>query len=122
MKEKKFDYRKYISQNKFDLGEVESKNFEAGTHVTIENKTILTEGVKYPSQEEAEAILDWTTQTNAIYFAGGGKVKKAFDKADAIRVNLWQEIFGENSPWEVIRKGNKSVVGWSDRKAAKMGL
>jgi hypothetical protein len=26
--EKKFDYRKYISQNRFVLGEVKSKNFE----------------------------------------------------------------------------------------------
>jgi len=27
MKEKKFDYRKYISQNTFSIGKVESKNF-----------------------------------------------------------------------------------------------
>jgi len=32
----KFDYKKYIAENKFDLGKVESKNFEGGTHVTID--------------------------------------------------------------------------------------
>ena len=28
MKEQKFDYRKYITENKFELGEVKSKNFQ----------------------------------------------------------------------------------------------
>lgn len=44
MANKKFDYRKYISQNTFTLGEVKAKNFENSKNVvTINKKVILKE-------------------------------------------------------------------------------
>jgi hypothetical protein len=39
MKEKKFDYRKYISQNTFEIGKVESKNFANSKNVVDKNET-----------------------------------------------------------------------------------
>jgi len=42
MKEKKFDYRKYIAENKFTLGDVKSKNFE---------NSVINEVSKYKGKE-----------------------------------------------------------------------
>jgi len=39
MKEKKFDYRKYISQNTFEIGKVESKNFINSKNVVDAKET-----------------------------------------------------------------------------------
>ena len=42
---KKFDYKKYIAENKFKVGDVKSKNFENSTNVTAVTDKVINEGV-----------------------------------------------------------------------------
>ena len=96
---------------------------EDGTLDLNTHKTVITEGVKYPSQEEAEAIVEWTNKTNSIYFGGSGaEIRKAFNKCEDIRLKQWNRIFSDESPWTVERKGSSLVVKWDKTKAERLGL
>jgi hypothetical protein len=90
--------------------------------MAIKLKDLLKEGVKYPTQDEAESLIAWTNATNSIYMGGAPSVRKAFQKAEDIRTKLWNTIFGDKSPWSVDRKGNKLIVKWDKYKADKLGI
>ncbi len=85
-------------------------------------KELLNEAVKYPSQDEAEAMAEWYNAINSIYWGGSTQVRKEFEKADKIRLKLHPKIFGDKSPWTLERKGNKVKVKWDKTKADKLGL
>lgn len=82
----------------------------------------LLKEAKYPSQYEAESLLDWSNATGGLSFGGAPEVKKAFDKAEKIRQDVWQKIFSDKSPWSVKASGKKAKVIWDPNKAKKLGL
>lgn len=138
-----FDITKYLQENKIELGSIKKA---VGTHVSkgvsdirktqydvritedgkldlYTHKEIITEGVKYPSQYDAEAMVElW----NALEKVGGGGIGKdvrdLINKIQNLRTNLHSTIFGEKSPWRVEFKGNKKKVVWDKDKAIKIGL
>ena len=83
---------------------------------------------KYPSQDDAQFMLDWLGALNSIGTGStSDKIRKAFNRADTIRIKLHQEIFGDKSPWSVARierKGtsDKKIVKWNTEKADKIGI
>lgn len=146
---KGFSIQDYLHENKIELGTIKKEvgstvykgghndlrkttydvkikdgKFQLDTHKTVltENGKLITEGSQYPSQEEAEALIEWTNAMNGVFVGGAPIVRKAFQQADDIRAKLFPQIFGDNSPWVVDRKGNKLVVKWDKNKAQKLGL
>ncbi len=141
---KQFDIGKYRKEYKIHLGSVEKEVGttvfkgghndlrktshkvqlnEEGKLVLNTHKTIITEGVKYPTQDEAEAIVDWTNKTNSIYFGGAGtEIRNAFNKCEKVRLQQWNRIFDDDSPWVAERKGSKLAVKWDKTKAERLGL
>lgn len=142
MEAKNFSIQDYMANNKIEMGSIKKEvgdttykgghndlrktsykvNIKDGKFQLDTHKTILTEAVSYPSQQEADALLDWTNALSSVSTGGSPIVRAAFNKAEDIRREAWEEIFGDKSPWEVQRKGNKSVSKWSDFKAKKLGL
>ena len=88
----------------------------------VEEVDKLNEAQKYPSQEDAEAMLEWYKAVNGVYFGGAREARKAFEKADDIRIKAHMEIFGNKSPWSIERKGRKAEVVWNNNKAEALGL
>lgn len=139
---KGFSIQDYLEKNKIELGSIKKEvgssvykgghndlrktsynvNIKDGKFQLDTHKTVLTEGVSYPSQDEAEALVDWTNHSNQVYLGGAGLVRKEFNKADEIRQKLWDKIFGDGSPWTVERKSNKLVVKWDKIKSEKLGI
>ena len=87
-------------------------------------KEVVEEAKKYPSQYEAEALANWTNAMNSISmdFGGAPMASKAYDKANKARLEVWDKIFGNNSPWKVVMKKNKLTVAWDNFKADQLGL
>ncbi len=56
----------------------------------------ITEEKKYPSQYDAEAIIELTTALEGVYLGGATEVRKLMNKIDSIRLKVWQNIFNEN--------------------------
>jgi hypothetical protein len=79
---------------------------------------------KYPSQYDAEFMLEWFEANNNIWTGCSNvKLRDAFKKADDIRRKLHDKIFGDKSPWTIERtRRGKRVVKWDDQKAKAMGL
>lgn len=143
-----FSIQDYLEKNKIELGTIKKEvgtsvfkghndlrktsydvnikdgKFQLDTHKTVltENGKLLNEGSSYPSQDEAESLVAWTNATNSVFLGGSPIVRKAFQKAEDIRTGVWNQIFGDNSPWIVERKGNKLVVKWDKNKSEKLGL
>ena len=88
----------------------------------IIKEELLKEGLTYPDQYEAEALVEWTNAVNSVYVGGAPLVREAFNKAEEIRIKMWDKIFGDKSPWTVKRKGKKLIVTWDNYKADKLGL
>ena len=91
----------------------------------IEEKEIIKEAVKYPSQDEAEALLKWSKALEPLgmSFGGAPMVNKSFNKAEKARKENWDKIFGNKSPWKiVIKSGGKRFVEWDKYKAEQLGL
>lgn len=143
-----FDIRKYLEDNKIELGSyetTESHNVAKGVSdirktqhevhivdgkfqldtlkkVIVESKQ-LNEGTQYPNQYAAEAMVEWMAAMNSLSLSGvDASVRDAVNKCENIRTNLHSQIFGEKSPWSMQRKGNKFVVVWDKDKAKKLGL
>ena len=89
-------------------------------------KEVVEEAKKYPSQYEAEALLNWTEAMGKISmdFGGAPVAKAAFDKAEKARTAVWDKIFGDKSPWKLVMKGSKGKrqVVWDNYKADQLGL
>jgi len=137
-----FSIQDYLAKNKIELGTVKREigdsvskgghndlrktsydvNIKDGKLDLYTHKEVLNESVSYPSQDEAESLVAWTNATNSVFLGGSPIVRKAFQKAEDIRTGAWKQIFGDNSPWSVERKGNKLVVKWDKYKAEKLGL
>ncbi len=88
-------------------------------------RSIMEARRDYPSQEDAEFMVDWLKAMGSVSSAGvDSKIKEAFNKADALRLNLWEYAFGAKSPWKVVKSGkngNPKVV-WDKEKAASLKL
>ena len=83
----------------------------------------LNEAVNYPTQYEAEALAEWMDAMSGISLSGtSGELRKAFNKAEDIRLKEHERVFGPNSPWILKRGSRKFTVEWDDRKAEKLGL
>ena len=81
---------------------------------------------KYPTQQEADDMADWFNHAN-IFRASSSRINQAIMEADAIRVKLHQEIFGEDSPYSCridsrSKKNRKVVAYWDSAKAKKLGI
>lgn len=143
-----FDIREYLEKNKIELGKYETTEahnvtkgisdirktmyevhikdgkFQLDTlkKIIVEGKEQIFEGTSYPSQDEAESLVDWTNHMNQVYVGGSSLVRKEFNKADDIRQKMWNKIFGDKSPWTAERKNNKLSVVWDKSKSEKLGV
>ena len=83
----------------------------------------LNEAVSYPTQHEAEALADWMDAMSGVSLSGtSGELRKAFNKAEDIRLKEHERVFGPNSPWILKRGARKSTVVRDTVKAKKLGL
>lgn len=139
---KSFNLHDYLTNNKIELGSIKKAIGETvykGGHNDIRktkydaniidgkldlytHTEILTEGTKHPTRDEAESLVEWTNYVSQVYLANAPIVKKAFEKSENIRLSVWNEIFGDKSPWSVKRKGKKLIVAWDKEKAIKLGI
>jgi len=78
---------------------------------------ILQEGKKYPSQYDAEMMVEYASAVNNL--SSGGltapyeKFRSAAMKAHS---KLWEKTFGPKSPWKVVMKRGKQAVEWDSSK------
>ena len=87
-------------------------------------RKILKEAIKYPSQDDAEVLVDWYNNLNKIYIGSASpEIRKAFEKADQIRIDLHKKIFGDKSPWSTrLGRNREAEIYWDENKAMKLGL
>jgi hypothetical protein len=89
-----------------------------------ENKKLINESVKYPTQEEAQLAVDFANFYWNLSFDGttiGFKI--IANKLHNIVRDIREYAFNENSPWYSEKnKSGKLIVKWSDSKAKKLGL
>ena len=72
----------------------------------IKDKFKMKENRGY-TQEDAEFMADWFNAVNSLYTGMvSSEIKKEFEQADKIRVQLHQQVFSDNSPW-AIQRGRK---------------
>jgi len=79
--------------------------------------------VKYPSQYDAEYLLEYANITASL--SGGGlspDMQKFHQKVISAQQPLWQKVFGDKSPWSVDTSKRKPKVIWDQSKANKLGL
>jgi len=82
---------------------------------------------KYPTQQEAEFLIDWTNSSPSTWgLPEGTPVGNSYKKADGLRMSLWEETFGDNSPWksDVKRtsRNTKLILKWDKHKAELLGI
>jgi len=82
----------------------------------------ITEGKKYPSQNDADGIIELSTALESVYLGGTNKVRELMEKIDKLRLKVWQNIFNDKSPWSVTMERGKRVAYWDDQKAKNLGL
>jgi len=85
----------------------------------------LEEGVKYPSQDDAEFMVELTNAMFGVYYGSASpKMRKLYEKMDELRRKSWWNVFGDNSPWTSVKKGSsgKLKVVWDKTKAKSLGL
>lgn len=81
-------------------------------------KQLLNETVNYPTQEDAEAVLELVNALNNISFSTTSKmVSEKFRQIEEIRRDLVGVVVGDNSPWSFKRSGNKIKLIWDKEKA-----
>ena len=87
-------------------------------------KEVVEEAKKYPTQDDAQFVLDWSNNSDFGFALGvlSPDIRKEFDKSDAIRQKLWGKVFGDNSPWRVEMKKNKRVLKYDKDKAERLGI
>lgn len=85
-------------------------------------KEIMNEAKKYPSQDEADALADWSNKMADVYVGGAPDVRKQFDKADKLRMGMFDKVFGDKSPWRTTRTNKGIKAEWDDIKAKGLGL
>ena len=87
---------------------------------------VVEEAKKYPTEDEAKNLLAWTMALEPLGMSMGTSpiVNKAFAKADKARMEVWDKIFGDKSPWKVVMKGSrgKRAVEWDKFKADQLGI
>lgn len=83
---------------------------------------IIGESRRYPSQAEAEALVEWINAIDNLSFGGSSIVRREFEKADKIRIVIWDRIFGDTSPWAVRKGRREREVYWDEQKAKNIGL
>ena len=81
--------------------------------------------VNYPSQEEAQAMIDWLDGISRVNTGLAGisdQLQEVFKKAESARRGEWDRIFGGNSPWRVVPKGNSFSLKWDEDKANRLNI
>ena len=98
MKEQKFDYRKYITENKFELGEVKSKNFENSVLNENSDAKRYIDAVKLFNDNQLNPKYDriWSK-----LFKGGVKIPTHFlsvsiDRPTESAYNAYVQKFGKD--------------------------
>jgi hypothetical protein len=139
---KGFSIQDYLEKNKIELGSIKKEvgssvykgghndlrkttydvNIQDGKFQLNTHKTILTEGVSYPSQYDAETMLEWWSAMEKISGGESKEVRSAINECENIRFKVHQKIFGDKSPWSIKFKGSKKEVIWDNDKADKLGL
>lgn len=79
----------------------------------------------YPTQYDAQFLADLTNAVNTLSAAGTtsySEAKETIEKIEKIRLAKWDKIFGDKSPWSVVRgKKNQVKVQWDKVKAKNLG-
>lgn len=83
----------------------------------------VNEEANYPSQEDAELCVQISNSINAWPTGGtGDNARRTVGEIHHTMMKFWQLCFGDSSPWEAIRKGNKAAIKWNKEKAQRLGL
>ena len=87
----------------------------------------VMEGIKYPSQYDAELVAELTSSIHSISMGGVSQdIKKKFDSIEKIRQDMFQTVVGDKSPWifksKQLKGGIKYTVVWDNKKAESLGL
>ncbi len=86
-------------------------------------KQMLSENRRYPSQEDAQFVLDWIDALNNIYRGGSStELRTALDAQLKTVQQFYQKMFNDQSPWTVVRSGNKMKLKWDKDKASKLSI
>jgi hypothetical protein len=80
--------------------------------------------VKYPTQEDAQFLVDYRNFLNNALIAGSSVGSKIVNKSYEISQKEFDRVFGDESPW-ALKKNNsnyKFEIKWDDEKAKRLGL
>jgi len=78
---------------------------------------------KYPSQYDAEFLLDYIKSIESLSSSGAGSsITKLHARINNIHMTEWTKVFGDKSPWKVDGIGKKSKVVWDGHKANRLGI
>ena len=76
--------------------------------------------IKYPSQYEAQAVLDIIDALVEVYLGGSSVLTEMFDRWNAEIERVRDDIFGSDSPWayKIVTKGRKRKreLHWDNKK------
>lgn len=79
----------------------------------------------YPSQYDAQFLVDLMNAENKLSAAGTTDYSKAQDIINQIiklRLEKWDIVFGDKSPWSVKRGAKGLKVEWNKNKAKNLGI
>jgi len=82
----------------------------AGIEESKSTKTI-NEGKNYPTQQDAEYLLDLVKKTEGLSIGGlSSSMKKLHQKVTTIHQKQWSVVFGDKSPWRIEINGKKEKL------------
>jgi len=89
----------------------------------IDEKKVINESVKYPTQEDAELACELLNFYTGLSEAGTSReTKELVEKIGKVISEILHYAFSEKSPWTKKNKNGKFNVAWSSEKAKKLGL
>lgn len=81
---------------------------------------------KYPTQEDAQVLIDIINRTPVDSWSASPEYQKlgrSFNKFPKGWVKMWDKTFGSKSPWSYERRFNgKCVLYWDKNKAALLNF
>lgn len=91
-------------------------------YLTKASKTAVKD---YPTQYDAEFMVELAMLLQNISTAGTSSftdAKQMINEVDKKRMDKWDAVFGDSSPWSTVRGGKGLKVKWNKDKAKRLGL
>lgn len=89
------------------------------------NNIKKTAAKDYPTQYDAEFMVELAMLLQNISTAGTSSftdAKNMINQMDKMRLEKWDVVFGDNSPWSTARGKKGLKVKWNKDKAKRLGL